>query len=125
MRPEGAIAVQLPLVDRAPWTVITGRLAPANDDRPPRLRLGLDRLLAESSAAFASQRAKVLVLPAGTLRAERLPSLCTMAHRLGDHATSDYSLGRQRDGRLRPRRGVVRLHDRRRRLQPPPAADAA
>lgn len=85
MRPEGAVAVQLPLVDRAPWTVIAGRLAPANDDRPAPLRLGIDRLLAESSAAFAARRAKALVLPAGTLRAGALPALCTMAHRLGDH----------------------------------------
>lgn len=89
MRPEAAaIAVQLPLVNRAPWSVIAGRLLPIPDERPVPLRLGIDRLLQESREAVADRRATGIVLPAGTLRADSLPALCAMAHRLGDHCAA-------------------------------------
>ena len=84
--PRSAVASsQMTLCNRNQWPLMVGRILPRPFDEPAEsTATDLHRMLAEATEALHRQGTKALVLPAGTIRADLLPTLWQLVRWIGD-----------------------------------------
>lgn len=85
--PGTARNTQLRLSSRADWYLVAGRLPPRAFRTPDVAETTFDELFGHAIEALRLRGGTTLVLPAGTLQADDVPSLVRAAQRLGERCT--------------------------------------